>query len=390
MVVRKRAAALAAAAAVSAAGVLAPNAAAGSPPWERDYELVVLDPGGASSAAVDINDKGQVAGTSISGGIAQAVVWDVVRGTRTDTGSYAGSFRSTAINEKGLVVGNLSGAEAPSAFAWRPDGGAPQVQGSWAYSTAEFVNDRGEAAILVSDSTVPGPGGIPTDLVLWDTRTGSTAELGFVDEFDLLGAMNRRAQIVGTDTDAFIVPEEAIIWDGRSGIRRTIDNAAANDINDRGQIAGQLGGVATVWNRHLESRAIATPGAYSDAQLVNRRGQVAGQWSADRFASTRQAFFWDPVRDVATDIGTDVYPQAMNDVGQVVGLRYSPGEAPTTPVVWDRRSGMVTELDLGPYGAAGWSVGNVDINNRGQISMTAYRSGAGSDDSAALVFVRGK
>ena len=114
-------------------------------------DAVIIDlpplPGATSSAAVAIDDHGQVAGTSGSAsGFPHAVMWD--NGTVTDLGILPGGTQSfaTAINNRGQVVGF---GDTPSgqqhAFRWE-DGtmthlGALEEGGS---GLARTINDRGQ------------------------------------------------------------------------------------------------------------------------------------------------------------------------------------------------------------------------------------------------------
>jgi probable HAF family extracellular repeat protein len=76
-------------------------------------------PDGVPSQAVDINNRGQIAGWRGPAGARHAVVW--WRGEMTDLGTLPGGSTSTAvaINNRGDVTGDADEASGrPTSFAW--------------------------------------------------------------------------------------------------------------------------------------------------------------------------------------------------------------------------------------------------------------------------------
>jgi probable HAF family extracellular repeat protein len=95
--------------------------------------------GGTCTLATDLNDKGQVVGTSNLTGDQSwhAFVWDRATGI-IDLGTLGGSISEAwAINEKGEAVGgsNLSGHQFENAVSWRETGGR------WQATNLGTVND---------------------------------------------------------------------------------------------------------------------------------------------------------------------------------------------------------------------------------------------------------
>jgi len=84
------------------------------------YEQTTLGalPGGASSAAFDINERGEVVGVSQTENALHGFVWD--RGTMTDIGTLGGPNSSAiGINDRGEVVGQSHLADEQwRAFLW--------------------------------------------------------------------------------------------------------------------------------------------------------------------------------------------------------------------------------------------------------------------------------
>jgi probable HAF family extracellular repeat protein len=177
----------------------------------RPRELAPL-PGDSTSAAVAINDRGQVVGISGACGTAvggvsasHAVLWDA-RGRPHDLGNIGGAQWNTpiAINDQGVVAG----------FANVPGGSTP--------------------ASLFPHAFV------------WTARTGMR-DLGTLpgDAISEALGMNDRNQIVGESCQAHFANCRAFIWrHGRMsnlndlvpGYPGTLVNAGG--INDRGEITG--------------------------------------------------------------------------------------------------------------------------------------------------------
>jgi probable HAF family extracellular repeat protein len=92
---------------------------------------------------------------------------------------------------------------------------------------------------------------------------------------------------------------------------------------------------------------------WSYATAINNHGVVVG-------GSSRGGFVW---RDgVTTFLSGNMWPQDINDRGQVVGQHYVASRGTYEPFLW--QGGVVTEL--GSLGGSGWG-GAFGINDRGQI-----------------------
>ncbi len=112
-------------------------------------------PGGAGSTASDINNVGQVVGSSdVPGPESHACLWQ--GGTITDLGTLGGTQGwANAINEAGDVVGqskDLNGHD--HAFLWTPGGGMIDL-GTFGgrYSSAHDINNYGQ---VVGSADMPG------------------------------------------------------------------------------------------------------------------------------------------------------------------------------------------------------------------------------------------
>jgi probable HAF family extracellular repeat protein len=186
-------------------------------------------PGGATSFASAINDRGVVAGTSeVSGGSLHAVRWQA--GVPTDLGVRPGGNISIArdINRFGVIVGDsdINGFNRV-AVRWTRNGEIQSLT-TTTETSATALNDFGDVTGIVSGSTVHG-------FVL---HQGEFTEIPappapLFPGLQPLG-INNRLQIVGnTNPDAFV-------W--QSGQLTTLPtllaSSVAHDINDHGLIVG--------------------------------------------------------------------------------------------------------------------------------------------------------
>ena len=187
----------------------------------------------------DINDAGEVAGSSyLAFGIKRAVRWDE-RGVPLDLGTFGGSESAAyGINESGDVVGR---ADLPDGglhpFLWRGDGLIDLGDLGRASAGAKALNDLTQVVGASGGSAFRG-----SRAFLWDD--GLIVNLGsFPDDRDSHAQdINDSGLVVG---DAFqLGMQVAVVWEDRE--IRSIHNSqigresAASAVNDFGQIVGLL------------------------------------------------------------------------------------------------------------------------------------------------------
>lgn len=229
--------------------------------------------GGNHGFATGMNSKGQVVGwaeTPVHGptctGVQvlqfKAVMWEPRKGTKHVLRPLPGDSTSAAndVNENGQAVG-ISGDcdQAVGRFSalhgvlW--DHGVPQEipnLGGDTWHTPQSINERGD---VVGFSNPPGPGDPEGEFIahafLWINGSPTAIDLGTLpgDAFSQGQALNSRGQVVGVSIGDDL---RAFLWE--DGVMMDLNELAgpgfgpgephqllsARDINDRGQITGEV------------------------------------------------------------------------------------------------------------------------------------------------------
>ncbi|WP_187415205.1 hypothetical protein [Nonomuraea sp. PA05] len=325
-----------------------PAVADGCPATTDQWEVTDL---GVTGYALDINDSGQIAGSSVSAtGEQRATVWDGAQ--VIDLGSLGGGHASAnALDEDGNVVGNsYTATEKGHAFHWRAGtmtdlgvfGGIPTrvrdvsagvIVGEYRHllpngtaryqafrihngvrtdlaavsgSNAAAVNPAGQIAGTQRLLEPPGPASQRTHRAfLWED--------GVITELGTLGGQWSQAEAV--NGDGHIVGQSALgadgvlaggyIWSAEEGMRRLPDaggTAAPKAVNDDDVIVGThtctgagTAAHAAVWTGPGAAPALLpdpATGTATMANAVNAQGEITG-W-AEAPDGSRRALVWRP------------------------------------------------------------------------------------------------
>jgi len=300
--------------------------------WQQGVlsELGTL-PGGTSSQAVWISPNGLIAGYSNNGQSdpdvfgfpqARAVVWH--HGKAIDLGTFGGNqSTSYAVNSRGQVAGvalndipdpysfydfvfcgSPNGTQT-RAFLWNKNDGIKDLGtlGTGNDALAFFVNEAGQVAGIAYTDSIPNPTtGLPTfHPFLWEKGKGMR-DLGTIggDAVFNMNGLNRRGEIIGTQTLAGDATWHPFLWDGKKLVDLGTlggDQDWGNWINDEGDVVGQgaLPGALEfhgfLWRKGKKTDLGLLPGDFfSDTTVINSRGQIVGVSGNDVSAS---AVLWE-------------------------------------------------------------------------------------------------
>lgn len=306
-----------------------------------DIQVVDLGtlPGGANSTAADINETGDIAGTSetMSGETHGFILSEAVM---TDLGTFPGGDLSIAwgINNLGQVVGSARNALGINhGFVWesgvmRDLGAYPPEDDVGSSSMAFAINDAGLIAGVVDLAGV-----------VWD--------LSGVPNFPPFPP-----NVVVTNPGPF-------------------RPARSHDINDADQVAGTLLGDAQGfrWQAGVLEPLAVLGDLDDDAFGINGLGEVVGRalLDIDGPPIVYHAVLWpDPstVVDLGTLGGNDSEARGINDDGWVVGNSET-GAGETVAFLWREDLGMHSLGTLGGVNSKAFAV-----NTAGQIVGEAETS----------------
>jgi len=226
--------------------------------WQNGSKRDLGTLGGPDAFAVDVNERGQVAGWSYVNSTPNQgtglptyhpFLWQ--KGKMRDLGTLGGTqvYNIEGLNDRGEVLGlmTLAGEQRAHPFLWNGRRlvdlgtfGGPGGDGAW-------INDRGEAVGWGGTTqNCPNLEGGGQHSFLW--RNGVKRDLGSVPGTDNGDAswINSKSQIVGSDFSCDATVFDAYLWEKGSIVDlNTLIPAGsplhlfiALAINDRGEIAG--------------------------------------------------------------------------------------------------------------------------------------------------------
>ena len=331
--------------------------------------------GGAFSAAIDINDLGQIAGTARLTGTGECEqlgpISNGCRAFRSDgttmqnLGTLGGDFSvATDINQIGHVVGfSTTSSGETHGFYW--DGTSMLDLGTLGgdRSVARAVNDRGR----VGGQSTTSAG--ETHAFVWNYATKAMRDLGTLGgTVSRALAINNRGEVTGVSHTGppFDARPHAFFWDGWT-MRDlgTLDNAETSNesqgvaMNRWGDVVGFAEGPPFtgrehpfIWNASHGMRDLGTLGLVINGHLVpdgqataiNDLTEVVGAYGVENSCSAPggcNAFFWDGVLHDLGRLGDrSSVAVDLNTRGQIVGVSETPddpGPRETHAVLWTVR-----------------------------------------------------
>jgi probable HAF family extracellular repeat protein len=287
-----------------------------------------------NSAAVDINNHGQIVGYSWTAGQqTSATIWN--NGQISLLGESGVLSSATAINDAGVAVGYNHTNGIQNAIVWT-NGQESILSGNTAI--ALDINNHG---VIAGASYNGGP-------TTWTNGNADYLPVITSPYFSFARGINSLGNVVGSFeivSPDFQIYTRAALWTGGSvidlGTANGFNSSYAEKINDAGDIVGQsnngyLGEArATLWRagQAVDLGSLNGGTEASFAKDINRQGQIVGYSQIDPLApenSARAVIWFDDFNPVALDTLIDpldpMYGQVslytamgINDLGQIVG-----------------------------------------------------------------------
>lgn len=278
----------------------------------------------------------------------------------TDLGSYDSS--SAAINDSGQVALSSS----TGGHLWSNGSVTDLGLNTQAYG----INNSGQMV-----GAAPAPSGYDSHAILWSNGVGAdlgtlggsgSVAMGINDSGQVVGWARANGEI-GQGGHAFIYSQDAQgVWGMSNVIGVPLStNSLAYAINNSGQIAGAVTGYGTSEAFVASNGSVTYLGTFggnqSSAFDINSSGQVVGM--ATSAGGYGHAFLYSNgyMLNLVNTPNMTSYAWGINDSGQVVG------EMGTSAFLYS--NGSLQDLNiLADASAAGWQLYSaLDINNNGQI-----------------------
>jgi probable HAF family extracellular repeat protein len=302
----------------------------------------IIDLGaGPGSTAYAVNDLGQVVGD----GGGTAFLWE--NGALRYLGVLPGHTHSfaTDINEGGQVVGTSSGGTVPSrAFIWTEASGMQALPGTLGGTQSEAwaINESGD---VVGASTLPGD--TIHHAVVW--RNGMIIDIqapSFPAGKSYAWEINESGEVVGT---IYTNPQSSFRWTTDSGMQLIAATPESNSgealgINNNGMIVGWKPSAAGepptayTWNAGSFLHLGTLGGRGSVAMAVNDLGAVVGRAETGTRHRQQVGFIWTPgtgMKSLGVPSGRDNgWAMDINETGSVVGQTWGSSGGESRATLW--------------------------------------------------------
>ncbi|MBD8529668.1 MULTISPECIES: PKD domain-containing protein [unclassified Massilia] len=289
--------------------------------------------GGSAAVANALNELGQVAGTAATtDGTFHAFRWSRPTGLVDLNPPGVGNATGLDINNKGQVAGTAR-FTPPSplsrAFRWSPSTGMVDLGalGPQSTSVATAINDAGTAVGWSDEASGPRL----TQVTKWPDGGGGPIPLNdFPSIASVAEDINNAGQIVGSAAFDTRLSDQAFIWTQAGGLQGLGTEPSylswADQVNEKGLVIGQLYSTpgdrnGFIWSRDDGLLTVGTPLTdFSDTADVNNRGQVVGSLNGRGYIWTRTSGFVDLTsRVVGAPAGLTLFGGlVLNDSGTIV------------------------------------------------------------------------
>lgn len=269
--------------------------------WKRNHFNTPIDyqpEGFDSSRAYGVNDKGEVVGSGVQGGVRYAIHWH--GDTYSLLPAVDGNFAAAGhINSAGQIAGISQAGSYTHATLW--DNGQPTdlTPGLNHNTSPNGLNAQGVVVGIQEDNFMARA---------YKWADGTSVVLGLLPDglANYATGINDAGLIVGcSSADADIV-QHAVVWVRASTPRRLRElgsTSCANAVNEAGDVVGWSEGsqygsrLAVLWahgrvldlNKRLPRQAREAGWLLTEASAINNNGRIVGQ--ASNSLSGEQALF---------------------------------------------------------------------------------------------------
>jgi uncharacterized membrane protein len=252
------------------------------------------------------------------------------------------------------------------------------------------LNSLGAAAGLAQ---LPGPRAVvwnPGPMLL-PTGAQHSIACAINDTGDVVGA---QGQLILSEWGDIQYPDRAFLYTTSTGALQDLTGlfgaklSVATDINSSGSIAAWAGDFGKFRAFRYDSGTSAAPvnlgvlagHSESRANAINDQGHVTG---ISKAGATVHGFFHD---GALNDLGPDVYPNDINDNGQIVGERRVGGSMFWHAFLCETSGGSTQFQDLGTFPIAGFNSSvAMGINSHGDIVGYSFTSPGGGQTVRAFL-----
>ncbi len=278
------------------------------------------------SRPLGINNLGEVVGWSrVDDGAIHGFVWKDwgIRELLTFGGRYS---QPRDFNDLGQVVGDAYACtnDCPFAAIWEAGSESPSFLGGNIYSFGHFINNFGDVA--GTDWICASGQGCRHTPVVW-TRTPDGYEMTYLMPGIAGGVngINDLGQVIGIYHDPAARRSVTFLWQDGALTELEVDGNLLRGprINNSGQVIGDTGTEAWLWENGQWTELGGLRSQYPNTRpvAINDFGQIVG-WSYTE-ESNRHAFVWE--NGQMTDLGTlegGSYSHAfnLNNFGAIVGV----------------------------------------------------------------------